>query len=196
MTSIKSKLKEIVRYLFVILAFPLILFFYIFSFITDKDSLFRSIGQLISLLPGKSGSLFRVSFYSTVNSKISSNIYIDFGSYFSHYEVIVGDGVYIGAYSIIGMANIGNNCAIGSNVNLLSGKNQHTFTDIHTPILQQGGTFNMIIIGEDCWIGNGAIVMESIGCHSIIGAGSIVTSKLESLGIYAGAPAKLIKKRE
>lgn len=53
------------------------------------------------------------------------------------------------------------------------------------------------IIGDDVWIGHGSIIMSgvNIGSGCIIAAGSVVTKDLEPYYIYAGVPAKKIKKR-
>jgi len=52
-----------------------------------------------------------------------------------------------------------------------------------------------IIIEDDVWIGANVIVLKgvTIGCRSIIGAGSIVTTNVPADSIFAGNPAKLIK---
>ncbi len=77
----------------------------------------------------------------------------------------------------------------------MSGKTQHYFDDIETPIKDQGGEFEKITIGEDCWIGNGALIMANIGKKCVIGAGSVVTHDVPDYSIVAGNPAKVIKKR-
>lgn len=53
-----------------------------------------------------------------------------------------------------------------------------------------------VVIGHDCFIGAGTIVLKgvSIGDNSIIGAGSVVTKSVPSSEIWAGNPAKFIKK--
>ncbi len=52
-------------------------------------------------------------------------------------------------------------------------------------------------IGNDVWIGNNVIIMDGvvIGDGVIVAAGAVVTKSLDAYGIYAGVPAKLIKKR-
>lgn len=52
-----------------------------------------------------------------------------------------------------------------------------------------------IIIGDDCWIGAGAIILNgvTIGTGAVIGAGSVVTKDVEPYTIVAGNPAKKIK---
>ena len=57
--------------------------------------------------------------------------------------------------------------------------------------------YSETIIGNNVWIGAGAIVLPgvTIADHVIIGAGSIVTKSIkDSWCVYAGNPARLIRK--
>ena len=78
----------------------------------------------------------------------------------------------------------------------MSGKGQHNFNDLDTPIRKQGGTFKKVTIGEDTWIGNGALIMANVGKKCIIAAGSVVVDDVEDYSIIGGNPAKLIRKRQ
>ena len=52
-----------------------------------------------------------------------------------------------------------------------------------------------IVIGQNVWIGAGAIVLPgvTIGDNAVIGAGSVVTKNVAANTVVAGNPAKLIK---
>ncbi len=54
-----------------------------------------------------------------------------------------------------------------------------------------------ITIGNDVWIGYGAIILSGvcIGHGAVIGAGSVVTKDVGNYEIVAGNPARLIRKR-
>lgn len=54
-----------------------------------------------------------------------------------------------------------------------------------------------ITIGEHAFIGSGTIITGeiTIGCSAIIGAGSVVTKSVGDYEIWAGNPAKFIKRR-
>ena len=51
-----------------------------------------------------------------------------------------------------------------------------------------------ITIGDDVWIGGGAIVCPgvSIGNNAVIGAGSVVTKDIPANVVAAGNPARVI----
>lgn len=121
--------------------------------------------------------------------------------------IIIGDNFYIGKYS-----SIETNCIIGNNVIIANhvgivGRYDHNYQQIGTPIRLASqireknyswkGLNEITYIGNDVWIGYGAIIMSgvTIADGSIIAAGSIVTHDTEPYTIYAGVPAKKIKNR-
>ena len=189
----KCILKKIFNVVASLLVLPLVWTFKLFGRMSEKDALFAGIGQTLSLLPGKFGSYFRVAFYRQTVLSMTINTYMGFGSWFSHPEVQIGSEVYIGAYCIIGKCQIGNDCTIGSNVHLLSGKRQHNFSKPDIPVQKQGGKFDTLEIGENCWIGNGAIIMADVGRQCVIGAGSVVTKNGRDYEMLAGNPARVIR---
>lgn len=54
-----------------------------------------------------------------------------------------------------------------------------------------------IIVEDDVWIGNNAIILSgiTIGKGAIVAAGSVVTKNVEPYSIVGGNPAQLIKYR-
>ncbi len=62
---------------------------------------------------------------------------------------------------------------------------------------EKGYQYNAPIhIGKNCWLGAGTIVLPgiTIGDHSVIGAGSIVTKDIPSHVIAVGNPCKVLRK--
>lgn len=82
---------------------------------------------------------------------------------------------------------------IASRDSILNGKHQHGYKEIDKPIQEQPGVFRKVTIGENSWIGNGAIIMDDLGVQNVIAAGSVVVSKTNDYEILAGNPAKVIK---
>jgi len=191
----KKTLKSILGYFFILLICPLLLLHYLFMLITSKG-LFVFSNQLLSLIPGTIGSYCRIAFNRLTMTHCHPEVVIGFGTLFSQKDTEIQRGVYIGPQCNIGSSIIKQNTLIASGVHIMSGSGQHNFTDLNTPIQQQGGTFKKIEIGEDCWIGNGSLVMAKIGNKCIIGAGSVVTKELPDYSIAVGNPAKIIKTRE
>lgn len=108
--------------------------------------------------------------------------------------VKIGDGVRIGLSNvIIGPVEIGNNIILAQHV-VVSGLN-HGYEDINTPIRLQPCTTSKICIEDDSWIGANAVITAgvTIGKHSIVAAGSVVTKSVPPYSIVGGNPAKILK---
>jgi acetyltransferase-like isoleucine patch superfamily enzyme len=193
--SMRPIIKKSFKRFFLLLNLPIFGTFLLIRAITGSDDSFASFSQLLSLIPGKIGVYIRAGFYHLACPNTSDEISIGFLTILSHRNTSIGRGVYIGPQSNIGMCSIGENTLIGSGVHILSGSRQHEFKDIEKPIQDQGGVFEKIRIGADCWIGNQSVVMSPIDNKSIIAGGSVVVSPVNSGDIVAGNPAKFIRNR-
>lgn len=194
--QIKRILKSLINLIFLTAVFPLFVFHTIGAFFGNKDSSFWSVSQFLSLFPGLTGTYLRKSFYRLAMTRCHSECAILFGTVFSQADTEIGKGVYIGPFCNIGKCKISDHCTLGSNVHIMSGKHQHHFDDPDIPIQDQGGVFEKVVIGEDTWIGNCALIMADVGKKCIIGAGSVVTKEVADFSIIAGNPAKLIRRRK
>lgn len=188
-------IKTVIYSFIAILMLPVTLLYFVAGVIFTRNSIFSTFSELLSLMPGKVGALLRSGFYRFTTEQCHPNVLIGFGTLLSQAKTHIGEGVYIGPQCNIGSCRIGENTLFGSGVHILSGKGQHNFDDIETPIKDQGGTFEQISIGKDCWIGNGAIIMANVGDKAIVAAGSVVTKDIPAYAIVAGNPAKVIKMR-
>lgn len=173
--SLKSIAKGLLNSVFVVVNLPVLLMYFAFCTIFNRDNVFSSFSELYSLFPGQVGVYLRRNFYRFAMRSCGSNVVVGFGTLFSHQGVELGDNVYIGPQCNIGLCSIGPETLIGSGVHILSGKNQHNFDDPNLPLREQGGVFQKITIGDNCWVGNQATLMASIGSRAVIGAGAIVT---------------------
>jgi acetyltransferase-like isoleucine patch superfamily enzyme len=109
-------------------------------------------------------------------------------------DVIIGDHTRIGLHNtIIGPVTIGShvNLAQGITVTALN----HNFEDSDKLIDEQGVSTTPVTIGDDIWIGANAVVLPgvTIGAHSVVAAGAVVTKDIPPHSLVAGVPAKIIK---
>jgi acetyltransferase-like isoleucine patch superfamily enzyme/glycosyltransferase involved in cell wall biosynthesis len=109
-------------------------------------------------------------------------------------HVRIGHHTRIGLGNVlIGPVTVGNNIMFAQNI-VLSGLN-HGYEDITLPISAQKTTTAEIFIEDDSWIGANAVIVAgvTVGRHSIVAAGSVVTKSVPPFSIVGGNPARLLK---
>ena len=109
-------------------------------------------------------------------------------------DVIIGNNSLIGLRStVIGPVEIGNDVLLAQNI-VLSGQN-HGYEDVTMSIREQKSVTGKITIKNRAWIGANAVVVAgvTIGTHSIVAAGSVVTKDVPDFTIVGGNPAKILK---
>ena len=109
-------------------------------------------------------------------------------------DVNIGNHTRIGLHNtIIGPVTIGNhvNLAQGITVTALN----HNFEASDKRIDEQGVSTTPVIIENDIWIGANAVILPgvTIGNHSVVAAGAVVTKNVPAHSLVAGVPAKIIK---
>lgn len=109
-------------------------------------------------------------------------------------DVMIGDYTRIGLHNtIIGPVTIGNhvNLAQGITVTALN----HNFDDPQKRIDEQGVSTKPVVIEDDIWIGANAVILPgvTIGHHTVVAAGAVVTKDVPPHSLVAGVPAKIIK---
>ena len=109
-------------------------------------------------------------------------------------DVIIGDYTRVGLHNtIIGPVKIGShvNLAQGITVTALN----HNFLESDKRIDEQGVSTTPVAIDDDVWIGANAVILPgvSIGTHSVVAAGAVVTKDVPPHSLVAGVPAKIIK---
>jgi len=109
-------------------------------------------------------------------------------------DVVIGHHTLVGMSNvIIGPVTLGNHIILAQHV-VMSGLN-HIYEDVSRPIVDQNVRTAPIVIEDDCWIAANVVITAgvTIGKHSIIAAGAVVTKDVPPYSIAAGNPAKVIK---
>ncbi len=156
-------------------------------------------------------------------SHVGENVIIEPGVFVFHPEnIVIGDHVYIGHYTILkgyykgkmvigsgtwigqqcffhsaGDIEIGENVGIGPGVKILT--STHSINEPDKPIIHaQEMLYKKVIIKPDADIGVNAIILPgvTIGRAAQIGAGAVVTKDVPDYEIWAGVPAKFLGSRK
>jgi acetyltransferase-like isoleucine patch superfamily enzyme len=90
---------------------------------------------------------------------------------------------------------IGDNVLIGPGVKIFA--SNHGMEMNNEPMVYQKRVEKDIVIEDDVWIGANSIIVSGVTIRkgAIVGAGSVVTKDVSAGSIYAGVPAKFVKKR-
>ncbi|WP_406284282.1 sugar O-acetyltransferase [Streptomyces sp. NBC_00209] len=116
-------------------------------------------------------------------------LYVDYGSY-----ITVGEDTFVN-YNLTALdvapITIGRDCQIGPNVQLLT----PTHPVEPEPRRDKLEAARPITIGDNVWLGGGAIVLAgvTIGDNSVIGAGAVVTKDIPANVVAVGNPARVIR---
>jgi virginiamycin A acetyltransferase len=190
----KKILKKILTGFTMVLVLPLVIIERVARASVDRDVLFGSHADFLSLFPGVVGYYLRNSYYYMTMKRCSLDCAFSFGTRFTHSQSVVNERVFTGYDCILGYVEVGANTMLADRVSILSGGHQHGGEVGEQTFQEQPKNFTTIHIGRNCWIGTGAIIMANVGDDSIIGAGSVVTRPIGSGEVAVGNPARSIRK--
>lgn len=99
-------------------------------------------------------------------------------------------------YGAAGGIEIGNDVIVGNYVTMHS--ENHNFNDLSIPIRLQGVNHKGIKIGNNCWIGAKATILDGsiIGNGCVIAAGAVVRGEFPDNVVIGGVPARILKERK
>jgi acetyltransferase-like isoleucine patch superfamily enzyme len=112
-------------------------------------------------------------------------------------KIEIGDGTSIHFYFHCGAfesIKIGKNVLIAGRVYITD--HDHIFKDPETPPRHAAWEVKPVIIEDEVWIGEGAVILKGvqIGKRAVIGANAVVTKDVPAYTVVGGVPAKIIKK--
>ena len=114
-------------------------------------------------------------------------------------EIDVGEGTFVGPWSNLvarKRISVGRNCLIAERVTIRD-QDHNIRGSQGITILDSGFRVAAIAIGDDVWIGAGAVVLRgvSVGNGAVIAANAVVTRDVGAGEIVAGMPARKIGER-
>jgi acetyltransferase-like isoleucine patch superfamily enzyme len=106
----------------------------------------------------------------------------------------IGAGTFINygcSFAATHSIRIGARCAIGTHVIMMD----NDFHEVDPERRERMPASAPIVLGANVWLGARVIVLRgvTIGAHSVIGAGSVVTRDIPERVVAAGLPAKVIR---
>lgn len=110
-------------------------------------------------------------------------------------NLVIEDGVYMNdccRVTVVDSMHIGSGTLFGPNVQVYDHDHQFDHEGVHSELRSAP-----VFIGKRCWLCANAVVTRgcSVAARSLISANSVVTRDLLDEGsLYAGAPARLIKR--
>jgi maltose O-acetyltransferase len=117
-------------------------------------------------------------------------LWVDYGT-----NITIGDGTFVN-YGLTALdvapITIGRNCQIATHVQLLT-----PWHPVEADPRRDGvEAASPITIGDNVWLGGGAIVLPgvTIGDNSVVGAGSVVTRDVPANVVVVGNPARVVKR--
>jgi acetyltransferase-like isoleucine patch superfamily enzyme len=125
-------------------------------------------------------------------TKISGEVFMGYGSTIGRYSNLFGGPIRIGRY-----------CQFGPCVAIYAMNHPYTYLtsyvnrNLFEGRLKVEQEHGYVQIGNDVWIGHGAIILPgvTVGDGAVIGAGTVVTSNVEDFSIVVGNPGREIGKR-
>ena len=109
-------------------------------------------------------------------------------------DIFIGDYTHVTSrVKLVGPVTLGNYVTIGSGAQITG--LTHNYLDVTRHIAKQGVTPNRTVVEDDVWIGGNSCINQgiTIGTHSIIASGSVVTKNVPPYSVVGGNPARILR---
>ena len=169
------------------------------AYISDASVLFQQfrtkllLKSLNRMLPFNAPKEYLI--FKLIGLKYGKDTYIDVPFRCDYGKnITVGDRFYANSNCVIidvAKVTIGDNVMFGPNVSVITAGHP-----VHPQVRATAYEYGIpISIGDNVWIGAGAIVLPgvTIGANTVIGAGSVVTKDIPENVVAAGNPCKVIR---
>lgn len=190
MTALRDPVKRVVFATCLVAVGPLLLLAWLERRLSRGEGVFTGLSQLLALVPTRLGTGLRGAFYFGALERCDWETHVGFGTIFSHRAARLGSRASLGAYCVVGHADIGPGVMIGSRVSIPSGKRQHVDDDGR---LVAEGRFDTVAVGAGSWIGEGAILLADVGARAIVAAGAVVLQPVPDGCVAGGNPARVLR---
>ncbi|MBW2264211.1 MAG: transferase [Deltaproteobacteria bacterium] len=135
------------------------------------------------------------------NVFIGDNVYVGHGTVLEGYHdsrLAIGSDTWIGAgchLHAAGGLTIGATVGIGPGVRIIT--STHRVGGPGEVILEAPITFAPVVVGDGCDLGVSSVILPgvSVGEHTQVGAGAVVTRDLPPHSVAAGVPARVLRSR-
>jgi acetyltransferase-like isoleucine patch superfamily enzyme len=159
-----------------------------------KPEQLRRLGSNVVFEPG-------VLIFNPQNVEISHNVYIGHNTILKAYHenlLVIGEHTWIGQNCFMHSAGgivVGQAVGIGPAVKIIT--SEHIADDTSIPILFTSLKFKAVLLKDGCDIGVGSVICPgvTVGEGAIVGAGSVVNKDIPDLEVWAGVPARRIRRR-
>lgn len=192
---LREAAKALARGAALIAMLPALFSFWVRSRIMGGDRALQGSTQALAMLPGLMGQYLRRAFLSRVLAECHPTATIEFGTICSKTGARLEAHAYIGPRCHLGLVHIGREALLAAGVHVPSGPLSHGIDDAGVAIRDQAGAPRVVSIGAGAWIGSAAVVMANVGCHTIVGAGAVVTRPVPDCVVAAGVPARVQRSR-
>jgi acetyltransferase-like isoleucine patch superfamily enzyme len=157
---------------------------------------FQQASEAISRIPLAFGYRIRERFYQRLLTRCGDRLEMNYGATIAERDTHIGNDVWVGPFSYIDLATIGDQVLIAPHVCILAGGDHHRTDRIDVPVRLQGNNLlRRTHIGSGAWIGANAVIMADVGEGAVVGAGAVVTRPVPPYALVVGNPARILRYR-
>ncbi len=191
----RSLLKQLLHLGATLFLVPMLLSFAIRAWLIGRDRALQGSTELLGLVPGLTGIILRRAFLARALPHCAATATVASGVVLSSASATLADHCYVGPYCTLGHVEVGAHALIAAGVRIPSGRHAHPSGELDAFDSTRVVGRSRVRIGPRAWIGTGAIVMADVGADTVVGAGAVVTTPLDSAVVAVGSPARVVRRR-